>query len=171
MLFLWKRKELESCEERKKEKCGEDGWGWRTRNKIWRGGWYFGCDGNISRLFSSFPSCTLYLSLTLRSSPRPAPESVWGAGLARSPGGPVQRVGLFFYTMSYLGVSGFALAGTTAVNGHHYSFTTAGTDWNWVCTDRPEEPLQLLVLLLNVIKMCLIKLEYSYLIYIIDLYT
>lgn len=79
---LWKRKR-EPCGGKKKRKCGDDGWG--QRNKIWRGGWYLGWDGNISLLFSSLLSRPVYISIYFHSSPRPAPESP-----ARAPGGPLR---------------------------------------------------------------------------------
>lgn len=77
--MLWKKEKAgELCRRTTKEKYGEDGWGRWTRNKIWRGGWYLGWDGNISLLFSFLHSRPVYLSIFLHSSPQPAPESVRG---------------------------------------------------------------------------------------------
>lgn len=84
--------QLTACYEKrgkKKEKCEEDGRGRWMRNKIWRGGWYLGWDGNISLLFSSVLSRAVYLSLP----PLLPSTSSWdrlGAGPAGVPGGPLR---------------------------------------------------------------------------------
>lgn len=53
---------------------------------------------------------------------RPSQGSRWP-----SPEPSVALEGWALHAMHYLRVNGFVLAGTAAVNGHHYSFITAGT--------------------------------------------
>lgn len=86
--MLWKSKRAgELCRQMKKERCGEDGWGQWTRNKIWRGGWYLGWDGNISLSCFPFSSPALCISLSPSTPPlsqllrvvggRPSQSSRW----------------------------------------------------------------------------------------------
>lgn len=105
---------------------------------IWRGGWCLGWDGNISLLFSSLLSHPVYCICISYSTPplhqllrefgrgKPSSGSRWP-----SPEPPLSpRRNEAFHAMHYLKVNGFVLAGTALVNGHHYSFITAGTGWN-----------------------------------------
>lgn len=53
---------------------------------------------------------------------RPSLRSRWPSPEPRS-----AMEGRVLHAMHYLEVNGFVLAGPAAVNGHHYSFITAGT--------------------------------------------
>lgn len=134
-----------------KKKCGKGGWGWWMRNKIWRGGWYLGCDGNISRLFSSFLSCT-FVSF-LRSSPL-GPGS-WECSVGRS--SQISRwphpegLGLFI-PRTTSGSVGLCWQGRLQWMGIITVSLQLGTGRNETSTDCPEETVQPLVLLLNAIK-------------------
>lgn len=128
LLWIKKKKGRRAVYIGREKKGKENESGQRARNKICRGGWYLGWDGNISRLFSSFLSGTVFLSITL------PPRKCLGAGpevRIEAPGGPLLEPGSAvegqgLHTVHYLEVSGFLLAAVTAGKWaslqHHYSW-------------------------------------------------
>lgn len=128
----------------------------KEKRASWRGwvgasGWEirYGEVGGIWVEMEISPSLVFLSPLPSRVSLYLPPWECSGAGPASAPGGPLRSPSLELgwrglHAMHYLEVNGFVLAGPAAVNGHHYSFITAGTGWNESCIKRPEEPLQLL---------------------------